>query len=254
MSPPKAVRAAAPESGNGRLQPAVEGKQETGEGAQSIACGATPVSAGAPDVPALPATPARNRRARLTIDQARAVLQWVDSYSRMPKLVDLHFQMRPADWYVVLGECWNICDNIGRYRRTLGRMLPALGPIVEMMTAAEIAAWHALPDRITLYRGCGFENIRGASWSLDPAIAARFPFLMRYRARRPLLVTATVLKRRVLAVKLDREESEVITFHARRTSIELMAELHDTHVRHRAQEVARECGTAADRAEGSRRC
>ncbi len=45
---------------------------------------------------------------------------------------------------------------------------------------------------------------------------------MRYRAERPLLVTASVLKRRVLAIKLDRDEAEIITFAARRTAVEML--------------------------------
>lgn len=44
--------------------------------------------------------------------------------------------------------------------------------------------------------------------------------LHRYRQAEPLLVTATVPRDRVLAVKLDRNEAEVVTFDARRVAVE----------------------------------
>jgi hypothetical protein len=75
-----------------------------------------------------------------------------------------------------------------------------------------------LPARVTIYRGCSPVNATGLSWSLDPAIAAKFPTHARYSppdGQPPLLVTATVARSRIVAVKLDRDEDEVITCHAR---------------------------------------
>lgn len=160
--------------------------------------------------------------ALLSLEDARHALRYCDSYSRMETLVELGFAMDDASWHVVLGEEWSCCDNIGQYRQMLRRMLPAEGPVPAMMTPAERAAYDALPERLTVYRGCGEVNMRGASWSLSRDVAARFPLLLRYRQARPLLVTATVPRRRVLAVKLDRNEAEVITFAARRVSIEAL--------------------------------
>ncbi len=88
------------------------------------------------------------------------------------------------------------------------------------MEPAEADAYKALPDRWTVFRGCGETNLLGASWSLERETAARFPLLNRYRQARPLLVTATVRKAHVLAVKLDRQEAEIITFRARRVAVE----------------------------------
>lgn len=88
------------------------------------------------------------------------------------------------------------------------------------MTAAERAAYDALPSRVTIYRGCGDHNIFGTSWTLDESIARQFPFFHRYRVADPLLVTAQVNKRAILALKQDRDEQEVITFGARWIKIE----------------------------------
>lgn len=159
-------------------------------------------------------------RRQLTIDDARRALRFCDSYSRMETLVELGFMMADADWHAVLGEEWSLCDNIGGYRLMLRKMLPAEGPVIGMMTPDERAAYDALPERLTVYRGCGASNMLGASWSLSREVAARFPTLNRYRQASPLLVTARVPRRRVLAVKLDRSEAEIITFAARRVSVE----------------------------------
>lgn len=80
-----------------------------------------------------------------------------------------------------------------------------------MMTGEERAALARLPAVVTVYRGCYANNKRGFSWSLDPAIAATFPTLNRYRqVGQPLLIRATVERDAILALKLDREEQEVI--------------------------------------------
>lgn len=158
----------------------------------------------------------RDRR-RHALEQA---LRMSDSYTRMQVLVELGFLMPLDEWLVVLGREWTCCDNIGKYYALLRRMMPDGGPLRQMMTSDEQAAYDALPDRLTVYRGCGAANKRGASWSVSRSVATRFPFLMRYRAADPLLITAAVLKRRVLAVKLDRGEAEVITFHCRVTAVQ----------------------------------
>lgn len=62
-----------------------------------------------------------------------------------------------------------------------------------------------------MYRGCYKTNKRGFSWSLEREVAARSPFLYRYRQDdQALLVRATVAKRDIVALKHDREEAEVI--------------------------------------------
>ncbi len=60
--------------------------------------------------------------------------------------------LSPDDWHTLLGEAWNICDNIGAHRNLLRRMLPPSGPVRQMMNADEPAAYDALPraaDRLS---------------------------------------------------------------------------------------------------------
>ena len=54
-------------------------------------------------------------------------------------------------------------------------------------------------------------NERGWCWSLDRAEAVRFAtHYGRYRKLNPVLVTATAKRDDIVAVKLDRDETEVI--------------------------------------------
>ena len=108
----------------------------------------------------------------------------------MAHLIALHDQMDRPDWVRLLGESWSVCDNIGRHRLALRRLLPPSGPVLEMMDSAEMVAYRSLPARLTVFRGCGEINMLGASWSLDRDVAARFTTLNRYRQTAPLLVTA----------------------------------------------------------------
>lgn len=100
------------------------------------------------------------------------------------------------------------------------------------MTEAELAALANLPEEVTIFRGCYARNKRGLSWSLDATEAAKFPFYNRYRQLgQPLLIRGKVRRDSILALKLDREELEVI---AERPKIEAIR-----HIRGPSERVAR---------------
>lgn len=146
------------------------------------------------------------------------VLSRCNSYSRLPVLLDMHLPLflagRLSDWLLLLGEWWTCCDNISEHFGDLAGILPEQGPVAEMMTDAEMEYFESLPEVVTIYRGAGKSNRRGACWSLSGNVAKRFPSLLRYWQQTPMLYTATVQKSRILAVKLDRNEAEVITLGA----------------------------------------
>jgi len=82
----------------------------------------------------------------------------------------------------------------------------------EMMTLEELAAYDALPESFLIHRGCYVTNKWGLSWSQSREIAEEFPTLGRYRQPgQALLVTARVKKSEVIAIKLDRDENEIVT-------------------------------------------
>lgn len=176
---------------------------------------------------------------RLTYDQAKASLEFCDSYSRLPVLLDLHLKVEDADWLRLLGNEWSSCDNIGEFY-SAGELDDT--PLIdfdhgyikpEMMSVDEQAFYDSLPDTFVVYRGCHKFNKWGLSWSLFEDIAESFPNLNRYRHEcyQALLVKATAQKSKVIAVKLDRNEFEIIIERPKQISI-----------RH-AQVVKRKMGT-----------
>jgi hypothetical protein len=156
------------------------------------------------------------RSARTSLGEARRIAQCSNSYSRLKNVLDLKPAMRNADWWKVLGEFWSVCDNISL---TLAAHEWAEYAIMEyasrrelnwMMGAKERAAWQALPETVTVYRGCYQNNQNGLSWSLNREVAEEFPRLRRYRQDgTPMLITGTAL-REDCALKLDHDEDEVI--------------------------------------------
>jgi hypothetical protein len=146
----------------------------------------------------------------MNLDEARNyIYRTTDTFRCMDGTVDLMGEMEWEEWLTLLGEVWTGCAAVGLSRRHLESWLPR-GPIPQMMTKVEQAALDALPDRVTIYRGCGPVNERGLSWSLDRDMAKRFPFLPRYRTAVPMLLTGTIRKSRITALKLGVDEQEVI--------------------------------------------
>ena len=140
--------------------------------------------------------------------------------------------MQRDDWLRLLGERWSICDNIGQY---LDELLVSEyfwnreGPhSVQhgMMDEDERAAYDALPEVFTIYRGCGKSNKWGLSWTTSKECAEKFPMYGRYRPEgKAILVTAEVKKSEVIAVKLDRNEFEIITYRPKHLSTKRIKEL-----------------------------
>ena len=109
-----------------------------------------------------------------------------------------------------LGEEWQRCGRIGQYADELNGILPDCH-VAEMMTEPERQALAGLPSHLTLYRGADRGvNENGFSWTLHRASAQAFPFFNRYRAADPVLVTATAPRVKIVAVKIDRGERDVI--------------------------------------------
>ena len=165
----------------------------------------------------------------MTYDEAQNVLFMCNSYSRLPRLLQMFFdhELPYEDCYRLLGEFWTMCDNIGIYKKAVRSWLTFGLPAStrhEMMTDEENAALAALPEVVTIYRGCAWANRNGLSWTLDKNIAAGFPFLNRYRVKEPILITARIRRDRIVALKLDRKEQEVICINPKRIAVEPLAE------------------------------
>lgn len=160
--------------------------------------------------------------------EAREAIKFCNSFNRLPAIIDLWNAGRVAntDWMRILGEEWSACDNIAQHKARLLRRTPfgqaALGQwkCHAMMDDEEMEAYRRLPSRVTIYRGCYANNRAGLSWSLDHSLAATFPTLHRYRQQdgEPILIEATTTRSKIVALKLDRGEVEIITYRPRHVS------------------------------------
>jgi len=157
------------------------------------------------------------------ISAARKELVNCDSYSRLPCLLDMAFWIDDDEWLALLGEQWSGFDKVGAHLDELldspfGLRLGE-GAIKPMMNQEELSAFEALPDEFVVYRGCYAANKWGLSWTSKRETAAAFPLLNRYKQKgQPLLVKALAKKSEAAALKLDRDEDEIIIFRPRHIS------------------------------------
>ena len=104
-------------------------------------------------------------------------LRFADSYSRMQALLELRRFVPSAYFWKELGLNWDCCDNIYLFKSELLRPFEehrqAKGlPITEAMNEADSEHYDALPQRVTLFRGCYAHNKNGLSWSTSGDVGA----------------------------------------------------------------------------------
>ncbi len=158
----------------------------------------------------------------MSLEQARRESAMANSYSRLEIVMGWSPQtcfegpkLRIDRWWRLLGEEWSTCDNIAEWSDVLRELMRRAPPrhLGLMMDNAEREALAKMPDELTIWRGCYPFNADGLSWSTTREVAARFPLLNRYRVdgQVPILIEARV-RRQHAVLKLDRGESEVITW------------------------------------------
>ena len=159
----------------------------------------------------------------LTLEEINDCLVWENSYTRLPALLEIKGLVDDALWFAALGESWENCDNIGHY---FDEITDALFSDMDrkdiqrlMMTPDERKAFDKLPDEFVVYRGCCPRNKWGLSWSMSVDIASKFPALDRYRGEGgALLVKAKAEKKNIFALKMGRNEAEIITYRPKHIS------------------------------------
>jgi len=139
-----------------------------------------------------------------------------NSFTRLPKLMELYKTnaRRPGwreAWFECLGFEWTCCDNIWKFKKSLRRIFARwteLWPL--LMEDSEREQWNALPEYVTIFRGCGPQNKCGLSWSTSREVATNIVFLNRYMTHFPILLAAHVPKSAIVALKNGRQENEAI--------------------------------------------
>lgn len=149
----------------------------------------------------------------MSLEDFNKELMLCDSYSRLGAFLELNWIVT-GDTMPLLGKHWSSFDNVSEYYNELSDLFSAYDwPINALMDKDERAKLAGMPDEFIVYRGCYQHNKDGVSWTTNREVAERFPTLNRYKQEgQPLLVKARVKKCDVVAMKLDRDEDEVIVF------------------------------------------
>ena len=139
-----------------------------------------------------------------------------DSYSRLDTLLDIYDCYGEDIFIKMFCNWWTSCDttplNIEHVTGILGDM-DALGTLQRKYAMPEnLADYLALPEELTVYRGCYAFNDDGICYTTDKQIAVNFVKHHRYKAEghQPILLTGKVKKEDCLYFN-DREEKEILS-------------------------------------------
>jgi len=163
----------------------------------------------------------------MNYQKAYSILEQCDSDTVLPKLLQMRRGLNREDFLQLAGVNWSRCNVIDVFDseklwtpRIINAALPDLftpgtGHIPLMMTSEEEEALAALPEQVTIYRGCGPENKYGLTWTLDKTTAERKRFVMRSYQSMPLLMTARINRDNICALKLNVGAPRIITLQIR---------------------------------------
>lgn len=127
--------------------------------------------------------------------------------------VDRGAEISNEDYWELVGSVWTDSENIWQNEDEWEYLFASQRPGREhMMDEEERAAFAALPDTLTVYRGCHRElNEDGLSWTLDRERAAWFAKrFANVTESDPIVHVGDVRKADVMAHFLGRNESEIV--------------------------------------------
>jgi len=138
-----------------------------------------------------------------------------NSYAKLEELINCIDDIPPDEWFSLLGSEWSCCDNIHSYTDELNEQfdLHSHDARRRMMNDIEMELFEALPEIVTIYRGCSAVNMLGLSWTLSKAVAEEITTLNRYAPPQNLpsmVITTAISKDLIIALKTCRDEDEVI--------------------------------------------
>jgi len=136
---------------------------------------------------------------------------------RIAKVLELSPLMGDREYWQAVRFGWEISENCWQYRDDLPSLFHPTrrraGTRKHLMTPYERRVLSGLPGVVTIYRGCGPENVAGWSWTLSRRkaewFARRFctPELAAFCG---LLVVGRCSKRHILAYFSGRREREIV--------------------------------------------
>lgn len=118
-------------------------------------------------------------------------------------------RLSDQEYWSLLAEVWTDTENAWQYRERWMKLYQSKRPMRHaLMDAEESTKYDALPDTVTIYRGCqqGI-NENGLSWTLDKKKAQWFA--TRFQ-KDGVVLERTVPKSQIIAYYAGRGEEEVI--------------------------------------------
>lgn len=130
---------------------------------------------------------------------------------RMALFARIADRLADSHYWETLAWIWRDSENIWQNRADWVKLWRSKRPNREaVMTEEERATLAGLPERLTVYRGTQRGRATGLSWTLDEKRAAWFAKRFPHQRREPVLVSAVIERRRVLAFFSGRQEQEIV--------------------------------------------
>jgi len=147
-------------------------------------------------------------------EQIKSYLWLFSSFDRSIALWEATVDESADIFWPVFLENWCICDGLWPMRQimrsTLRCRVAELSPI-GFLSPADRDFYDALPDRMTVLRGCSRRRVRGLPWTTDRERAEFFARGGRLgRQPDPVIACAEIAKADIFFVSTGRDESEVV--------------------------------------------
>lgn len=108
---------------------------------------------------------------------AISILEHSSSVLRARQLVALHGCSTLANWFGYFFEYWTMVEMGDEVQEDLAEIFSQYNMAEVMSLYADeecLKAWQALPEMVTVYRGCSESSKDGFSWSMDLDVAKKF--------------------------------------------------------------------------------
>ena len=135
------------------------------------------------------------------------------SEKTLENLLELADCVDDDEFMAVFAQAWPDCDNTWSYRDELRHLLMyhCRADFLHHLSEDDLAFYNALPDEITVYRGCDASRVYGLSWTTDLELAKSFARGHRGMSPpNPVIACGMAAKKDLLFATNDRGESEVL--------------------------------------------
>ena len=136
----------------------------------------------------------------------------IGSDGRCGALLEILPRDKPDIAWPVFLNVWSSCDATWSENESVLQMLTDIGGSASDYYDDESRSFFdALPDSVIVYRGCSRERVNGLSWTTDKAISEGFARGHRgIKVPNAVVATGIIPKDKILAVFVDRKESEIL--------------------------------------------